>query len=255
MDELILSLSGIEEKRNKWDHYIFNGIGVPRVSDILSSTISKDYLKTWAAKLGKMYEYESNRILDTGSMAHEMIEDFLLKGYIKDSYNYPNADSIQAHKAYENFIAFWNDMKSKGYTINVLFIEKVLTCPYYGGTCDCIAEIIKPDGTKGNYILDFKTSKTIDFSYFLQTILYQDAVNYNILNGNTELPHIDGVGVIRVDKDKSKYEYMIADNGEDFTFLNSVREAAINMVNWYYYLQSVQYEYKTFRKEYFKRGY
>ena len=77
----------------------------------------------------------------------------------------------------------------------------------------------------------------------------------NILNGDNELPHIDGVGVIRVDKTKSKYEYMLANNGEDFTFLNSVREAATNMVNWYYYLQSVQYEYKKFRKEYFKRGY
>ena len=245
-----LNLSGVEDRTEKWTHYSFEGYGVPRVSEILDATIGKSYLNAWAASLGDKYQHERMKILDTGSMAHEMIEDFLVKGYIKESYNFHNADTMKAYKSYHNFVKWWNDMRIKGYKIKILAVEKVITCPFYGGTCDCIASIEDFDGIARTYVLDFKTSKSIDYSYFLQTMLYLKGILYNqlyVINDFIDIPSINGVGVIRVDKEKDNYEYLIADYDRDYPFIYRLEQATSDMINWFYEQISVQYEYKQFR--------
>lgn len=244
-----LELGGVEDKSEYWTHYSYNGIGIPRVTEILDSTIGRQYLNNWAASLGSNYKSERQKILDTGTMAHAMIEDYLIKGYIKESYNLPNADSIKAYKCFHNFVNWYKDMEAKGYKVTVIVVEKVLTCPYYGGTCDCIANITEPDGTSKNYILDFKTSKSIDYSYYLQTMFYTKAIQYNHINGDLmDIPDIDGIGIIRVDKIKNNYEYLIADFERDPEFIQSVDAAAMDMLYWFYRQINIQYEYKQFRK-------
>ena len=49
-----LSYESLVEKREKWDHYNFNGISVPRVTEILGATIARNYLMKYAAKLGQL---------------------------------------------------------------------------------------------------------------------------------------------------------------------------------------------------------
>ena len=246
-----LILSGIIAKRDKWNHYMYNNIPVPRVSEILSATIGKDYLKKWAAKLGDNYENESLRILDTGTLAHYLIEDFLTYGHIKDNYDSTTikyADRDQSYNCFNNFISWWNYMIDTGYKIDVLELEHTVTCPYYGGTIDCIANITDPDGYSANYILDFKSSKSISQDYFLQTMMYLKAYEYH--DAFINLPTINGIGVIRVDKEKSKYEYMIARKDIDYNFLYSLNEAVNAMVYWFYNQINISYEYKQFRNYY-----
>lgn len=80
------------------------------------------------------------------------------------------------------------------------------------------------------------------------------AVDYQRSIGNLELPEISGVGIIRVDKEKqNNYEFLLADKGTDFTFLNNISAYADNMVYWFYQYQSIEYQYKQFKKN-FKNG-
>ena len=51
------------EKRNKWSHYMFNGVNVPRTTEIINNTINKEYLNKWAAKLGSNYNKELDTII------------------------------------------------------------------------------------------------------------------------------------------------------------------------------------------------
>ena len=59
----IFLLDSIDELyRNKhFDYYDYQGIGVPRVTNILNQCVNKEFLIAWAAKLGyKQYFFEKN---------------------------------------------------------------------------------------------------------------------------------------------------------------------------------------------------
>ena len=186
-----IELTGIKETRalRNWNHYMFNNYGVPRVSEILSAVIGNDGLNKFIANMGSRYFKFMDTIFNTGTMAHTMIEDYLTTGAIKDTSVYLqdklmcNANPTQALNCFHNFQSWMNYMNAMGFIVNVLEIEKSMTCPWYGGTCDLIAEIIYPDGRRANYILDFKSSKEVNFRYFLQTMLYMKVYNYNKYNG------------------------------------------------------------------------
>lgn len=192
----IFLLDGINEYRKNLDTYDFLGTPVPRVSNILRECIAKEYLMNWAARLGvKGYIAERNKATTIGSRVHEMIEHFLL---YKEDKELPFSSSTNISKsidnAYENFKLWYSNMMKLGYTIEIIAIEKRVSCPYYGGTIDCIARI---NGKV--YIIDFKTSKSISYEYIIQTCAYM----WNVNNGYApDLPHIDGIGIIRVDKEK-----------------------------------------------------
>ena len=91
-------------------------------------------------------------------------------------------------------------MANNGYFISdIIGMEKVITSPYFGGTVDCICRI---NGRV--YLIDFKTSKKISPEYLLQVCAYTWIINSGYVEN---LPKIDGVGIIRVDKEtKHKYE-------------------------------------------------
>ena len=258
----ILANVELDEKRSGWNTYSFNGMNVPRTTYIIGDTIYKEYITQWAARLGESYNKEMRSILDTGSLAHAMIEDFIINGKIKSDYEYNKADPIQAMRAFQNFKSFWNDMKNKGYTIESVAIEVPFSTPWYGGTIDFIARIIFPNGVSKLFILDFKTSKSISYSYFLQTIMYANA--YTFLRNNVSLLDkpflpidpgpLNGIGVIRVDKEKDKYEYVLADFMIDIDFIAHLQDAAGAMINWYYNMNNIEIQYKNFRNTYLERG-
>ena len=266
-----LESASLASKREKWLTYSFNGYPVPRTTEIINSTINKDYLNKWAAKLGSNYNKEIDTILDTGSMVHNMIEDFITTGRIKEKYpQYRMADPLKALKAYHNFLNFWNNMKTRGYIITPIAIELPFATPWYGGTIDFIAKITAPNGVSKVAILDFKTSSKISYNYFLQTEMYWQAMSFIVNNYNIcdigisqpqftkelidELRFISQIGIIRIDKQKDTYEYVLADLDADSIFLANLNYAASSMVNWYYKMQLIDSQYSEFKRNYIERG-
>ena len=261
----------LRDKREKWQTYTFNGINVPRTTEIINNTINKEYLNKWAAKLGKDYNRALNTILDTGSLAHAMIEDFITYGKIKEKYlGFENADPLKAMKAYHNFLNFWKDMKAKGFIIEPISIELPFSTPWYGGTIDFIARITSPNGISKVAILDFKTSNKISYNYFIQVEMYWQAITFIVSNYENcniqvtqpqftpeiinELKNISQIGIIRIDKQRDSYEYVLADYDTDYDFLVNLNSAASSMVNWFYQMQLLDVQYIDFKRKYIERG-
>ena len=243
-----LALEGIAHKReNSWDHYEHDGTHVPRVSEILKECIGREYLMRWAAKLGPDYSRVSLETLATGTLAHEMIEDFILHGDRKLSYNVKYANWERAIMCYKNFVTLWYDLKNRGYNIKPIFIEKQITTPFYGGTIDACFHI-EGNGVDKTYLMDFKSSQQISFEYFIQLMFYYIAIEYNREHKDRALPRIDGIGVIRIDKFAEHYEYVIADNQTDGDYLRQVEAATYAMLNWFYHSTSIQYAFRMFKK-------
>ena len=95
-----LSYDPLTEKRERWDHYTFSGMNVPRVTEIISATIGRGYLMKYAAKLGANYEKQNKMTLDTGTLVHAMLEDYIISGKPKAVYDIADADQLKALKSY-----------------------------------------------------------------------------------------------------------------------------------------------------------
>lgn len=196
-DIFLLNNFDEEYRENTWDTYKFNNIPVPRVSNILKETIAKEYLVNWAAKVGyKNMEYIRNSATFIGSRVHELIEHYLTFNEDLDiSYRISPRYMKKIDIAYHNFKAWLENLNKLGYKIEKIYgLEKSISCPYYGGTIDCIAQI-----NGAVYILDWKTSKQISFEYIIQTIAYMWCINHGYVK---DIHHIDGIGIVRVDKNK-----------------------------------------------------
>lgn len=242
----LLNLYGLDDGRarvvNKWNHYYFHQVGVPRVTNILDSINHKD-LSGWIANLGRQYFSVRKTILDTGSLTHEMIEDYLMNNGQKAAYysNYDNADQEQANNAYQNFIRCYNDIKSKDYKIDPICVENPIVTPFFGGTCDCMAHITDPKGDTKTYILDFKTSKKINFEYFIQVMFYTLGIKFiNEVSGFNKFEPIDGIGIIRVNKEDIGYSYVLADFEHDPEFMQQLIQCVYSSLDWYYHQVSMQ---------------
>lgn len=201
----IFLLDSIDESyREKYfDYYEYKGMGVPRATRIIDQCINKEFLIQWAAKLGKQkYFFEKNKATTIGSRTHELIEEYLTSGTFAERifYKIPPSMKKNVSIAFDNFKEWMNNMANNGYFISdIIAMEKVITCPYFGGTVDCICRI---NGRV--YLIDFKTSKKISPEYLLQVCAYTWIINSGYVES---LPRIDGVGIIRVDKEtKHKYE-------------------------------------------------
>lgn len=240
----IITHEAVESKLDKFDTYEFQGRGVPRVSEILKKCLGKDYLVIWAARLGlEEYRKESNRTLYIGSIVHECIERFLLHGDVKipDNISSPMVRN-KIKRSVENFIDWYNSMISKGYIIRIIAIEQQTTNPWFGGTIDCIMNISHPDtGYNKNFIVDFKTSKSISIDYILQTYSYLWSVRWNKCFYDPTLPDIDGIGIIRIDKEAVKFEDLFLTIQEHTEIMYDIECSVVSMINWYYHILITEY--------------
>jgi hypothetical protein len=210
--EDILELAGIEEQRKVWNKYVHADVGpVPRVTNIISQCKDQDSIINWAANMGrKKYDYYRNKALDTGTIVHELIDQYLIatykehKNFSVDYTEIPQELREGVFNAIENFKLWCNQYCID--TIEVIGLEIPVSCPWYGGTIDGILKI-----NGAYYIVDFKTSKGISPEYLIQTAAYMWVINNGYCPG---LPHIDGIGIIRVDKRR-----IIREEVDDF-FLN-----------------------------------
>lgn len=259
------SLPYIDNKyrKNNWKHYLYqNSIGVPRVSNILETCISNQSLIKWAAGLGSIDEYNKVRYtaLDTGSLVHEMIEDYLTEGFTKQSYKVSNFTNIEeANTSYNNYKSFESDLVRKGYTIDSLMLELECIGPLYGGTIDFVANINNTNTLESKlYILDFKTSKSISMQYLIQTMLYVLNINYMKSIGDPFYAMFDigGIGIIRVDKyNNSKgYQYLLIDFDQDKEFAEQIANTAVEMVRYYYTIKNYEQAFKDNKKNLMDKG-
>lgn len=230
----VLHLSGVDSYR-KYDTYTYAGVPVPRVTQILDSCFSKSQIIRWAATIG-LDEYQRYRkeSLTVGTLAHEQIENFMNGVDVSTSHiNNPKyADMVS--NCINNYIDFFIYLSNSAVKISPLYTEESITTPWYGGTIDCIAKISFPNGFSENIIIDYKTSKNISIEYIMQTYAYMWATNWTTSNGGKEYPKIDGIMIIRVNKNGSGYEYILMDiyhNTYDFIELE---QDLGNMINWFY---------------------
>ena len=209
LDDDILELQGIDEARaEKWDHYLYDGKGVPRVSHILAQCRDSEWLIQWAANIGRRkYDYYRDKALTIGTIVHEIIDE-----YLKIKYNVPTPGFVYMNKVYEvdytaiddayresvfncveNFKVWDRHLEEVGAHIDeIIGFEIPIQCPWYGGTIDWMVRI-----NGAVYICDFKTSKSISPEYLMQAASYMWIVNNGYAPG---LPHVDGIGIIRVEK-------------------------------------------------------
>ena len=238
-----------ESYRNKYfDYYDYKGIGVPRVTRILDQCVNKEFLIQWAAKLGKQkYFYEKNKATTIGSRTHELIEEYLTTGRFNENIFYKIPPSLKKNVsiAFNNFKEWMDGLANNGFFISdIIAMEKVVTCPYFGGTVDCICRI---NGKV--YLVDFKKKKKISPEYLLQVAAYTWIINSGYVEN---LPKIDGIGIIRVDKEtKGKYEDLFLNFNIPWQFdiINKFTMDFGVLLNSYYTILSMEREFIDVKKK------
>lgn len=216
-------------KSTKEANYINNeGVVVPRVTEILSKMIHKDTLMYWANSLGfKGLKYKDvlNEAANIGTCAHHAIECFL-KNKTESNNNIP----------FLGFLSWYNIIQDSGYVIDVIYVEHRLACRWFGGTLDALIKI-----NEKLYLIDFKTSNHITFTYFLQLAAYRYMLRdrYNI--------EIDGVIVLQLDKIKPGFsEYLLNFSiPEHLQFMNYCEEAFLSLVYAFYNVERVESLYSS----------
>lgn len=238
-----------DEYRNKhFSYYNYNSIGVPRVSEILQLCIAKPFLIQWAAKLGlKKYGFEKHKATTIGTIVHELIESYLLYGNFDKNimYKCPSSMKKEVLTAFDNFKSWLNNLVNNGFFISdIIAIEKVISCPYFGGTVDCICRI---NGKV--YLVDFKTSKRITPEYILQVTAYTWLINSGYVSN---IPRIDGIGIIRVDKEeKNKFEDLFLNFNipEQYMIIDQYTRTFGVLLQSYYYITNMEIGFSKVKKE------
>lgn len=226
---------------------------------MIKECIGREYLLRWAANLGNQYQRESTHTLYIGTLAHEMIEYFLMFGAYKKIEFRSYRVKEKTERAFQNFLNWYNGRIEEGFKISVLNIEKRTTNPWFGGTMDCVMKL-DYEGVSKTFIVDFKTSKKISMEYLLQTYAYYWSENWNAkFNGDTTVPKLDGIGIIRIDKEKDVYEDLFLDLQcpENYRFLVDIDRSLGSIINWFYHSQVMNYdltEIKKVRKDGFVNG-
>lgn len=209
------------------EYYNSRGINVPRVTEILSSMIHNDALMYWANSLGfKGLKYKTvlNESAKYGTLAHKTIEIFL-KEKIKSEDNIP-------------FLGFllWYNILTQDLKLNIdtIYIEHRMVCDWFGGTLDALFNI----GGK-LYLIDFKTSNHVTYTYFLQLSAYRFMLK------NEENIDIDGVIVIQLNKEEPGFNEFLLDFSiqEHRIFIDKCENAFLSLVYSYYNIESVKSDF------------
>lgn len=206
--ESLLKKINVESLGLDGDRYQYNGINVPRTTEIISNMIHEEYLMKWANNIGlyqhKKYNEERDIAANKGEYVHNAIEDFIQNNNELNLDTISDGCRIEVSCAYGSFKSWWDIISKRN--IRIIMQEQKLVCPWFGGTLDLLIEI---DGRI--YLLDFKTSNYSSYKYFLQLAAYRYILKYYY---GIE---IYGCGIIKLDKkdiyfeeyiiDKSMYDY------------------------------------------------
>lgn len=215
------------------DHYQYNGINIPRVTEILSSMLHENYLMTWANSLGlykrRKYKDELDQAAMKGTYVHNAIEDYIQHGNDLDLDTVMLSYQREVSYAYGSFKEWWDIICKRN--AKVIMEEQRLVCPWFGGTLDLLIEI-----NNKIYLLDFKTSNHPSYKYFLQLSAYRYILrNYYGIE-------IYGCGIIKLNKQCIKFEEFIIDksNPDYENFINICENTFLSLV--YAYINRIEVE-------------
>lgn len=162
-----------------------DGANVPSATTILK-LLDKSALLPWANWMGlkgKRYDKHMEMVSYIGTCVHEIIECRLWKK------EYKLEDPKIWFLDVKEYIASF-DKWVKDIDINPITTEEHLVSNRFGGTCDCYCVL---NGKKT--ILDFKTSKSVYMTMFLQLGAY-------IYLKEEKGDNVEQVGILTVNKDK-----------------------------------------------------
>lgn len=191
-----------------------NGVDLPRVTEIcnlvkpIDPLINKAIEITLEKQSATAWDEYTKQAMQEGTDVHAALENA-----IKGERGEAAGITLKCLQAFDQWVG--------DYKVQIELSEVSLTHPTlcYTGTCDLVCKI---DGKK--YIADFKTSKAIYDGYDCQLAAY--ALAWDTLH---EKDRIDGIGVLRLDKDTGEYEW------KDFTQRRLRAEDAFRCLLSYYY--------------------
>lgn len=213
----------------KDEGYSYNGRIIPRVTNIISKTISEDYLMKWSNSLGfkrKSYKQTLSESAMYGSKVHNGIECYL-KGL-------PVPENVPSNP-FNVFLQWWS-IVNDGNEVEILGQEVKMTCPWFGGTYDLL---IKINGKI--YLVDFKTSNHLSYKYCLQLSAYRYMLKYNNLYDG-----ISGIVILQLNKDYPDFnEYVLHFNNKIHSdFFDLCEKTFLSMVYTYYHILETERQYK-----------
>lgn len=179
-------------KFSSHNEYFYDEKEVPSVTTVLK-ILAKPALVKWANIMGFKRKWVDD-ILEEKSEIGTRVH-YIIEAYIKNRYLvWVDGKAIDKPliKLYlDQFLRWYNK-----HDVEMIFMEESMTCQYYGGTIDFYGVI---DGKKT--VLDFKTSKDIYSSMFLQLSAYV----YMIEKQGLE---VDQVAILAVNSNKFKYKVL-----------------------------------------------
>lgn len=230
MDYIIKALEGMDYSPTSKNSEYYNEFGtrVPRVTEIISRMIHNDSLMYWANSIGlkgQHYKDVLTNAASLGTAAHSAIERFFKE----------NIESID-NTPFMGFLMWYNQLLSMGIQIEILAVERRLTCQWFGGTLDCLARI------NGKiYLIDFKTSNHVTFNYFLQLAAYRYMLK--IVDGT----EIDGVIVLQLNKQEPGFNEYLLDfvYQEHLEFMAHCELTFLSLVYAFYNVSKTEFMYKS----------
>ena len=148
-------------------YYRRNGKYYPSVTYVLSYYPKGKFFEDWLKKVGYSADYIVRKASDEGTQVHEMIESYLNNEEL--NFLSSNGDPLYNPNIWQMFLKFvewWETYKPTLLETEVhLFSDKLKVA----GTCDLVCEI---EGEL--WIVDFKTSNSIQTTYELQTAIYSE---------------------------------------------------------------------------------
>lgn len=225
--------SDVEEDKS---NYFFDGHRVPRVTEIIQRCIHENALMFWANSIGRKgisYNQFMTHAANIGTNCHNSIDKYL------DNPEYaPLGIPQESRYAFMAFQQWFLDLSTRA-SVRVLYKEHTLTCPYYGGTFDGLYEI-----NSKVYLVDYKTSNHIGYSYFLQLAAYIFMIE-TILGIK-----VNGCLILQLSKhDRTFSEYGLNfDIPEHRGYIEQCIDAFLSMVMWYYNLQMISKQYPNIVK-------
>lgn len=219
--------------------YTYNGVHVPRVTEILGSMLTEEYLMYWAQKMGRIHkdiDTMRDTAADKGSIVHEMCENFLRYRMLPNFDAVPQIFRKQCRNAFDGFLIWINNLEANGHFWKPLMLEVPVVNELYGGTLDCLMQI-----DDKIYLLDFKTSNQLSWKYCLQVAAYRKSLRE--LHGIV----VDGCCVLRFDKYSRTFpEEMMYDCHDRIMgdFMDQCEALFVNIAQAYWQRAQVEREYK-----------
>lgn len=201
------------------DHTVYyndNNEEVPSATTVLK-ILNKPSLVSWANFLGFKRIKTEDVLKDTsaiGTVVHEAIRAIIRKSeyvYIKMD-DIPPLSYIAGHL--RAFLRWYNSN-----TIEAIFLEKPFHTDTFGGTVDFYGKV---NGKLS--IIDFKTSKKIRLSMFLQLALYTIMLEKNGYE-------VEQVGIVLCNPDHHNVKYVSREDLEEYI---GIAELLVELFHKYY---------------------